>query len=71
MTEATRDSRMGFIDCSLLALQDDRRDTHNHSAARTARHPRLRRLRLALGRARYTARWQRTRPYTGTTHRLG
>ena len=65
------DSLMVFIECILLALQDYLRYKHNHTAARTSRQPRLRRLSLARRHARYAAKWQRTRSYTGTTQRLG
>jgi hypothetical protein len=64
------DSLMVCIDCMLLALQDDLRYKHNHTAAHPSPPPRLRRMSMARRRAGYAARWQRTRPATGTTQRL-
>ena len=65
------DSLMVFIEFILLAVQDYLRYKQSHTRTRTSRHPRLRQLSLAQRRARYAARWRRTRPYTGTTQRLG
>ncbi len=54
----------------LFLFEDLVRYLQRRRPPKTLQQPRLRRLGLARRRARYAAKWKRTRPYTGETQRF-